>query len=311
MKKLIKRITLALPTVLILALILSLTASAATSIVWQELDDKTISDGVNEYTLFESPYAISEGAPVQFVYENSPYGDYVSIYSYEKHGDIAWTDYGDILVTDAGREMLLSLEEGEAGSYRLYTSYNWYSEVDAALYDSLTALDDSPLTIDVRELYNYDSFEIYGVDPTGSITMPYGAAYYVDDCFYYLSYLDLPNSCFTADGEFSYMKGEVDVYPIGDALAEELITLVDNATPKYPEYVYEVEYTYEINEQAAITAFYIIFALVMLLCPAVFLAISIANAVARKRRSSRLWLVGVLLALLWIAVAVTILVIIS
>lgn len=311
MKKLIKKIALALPTVLILTLILSLTASAATAIVWQELDDKTISDGVNEYTLFESPYAISEGSVVQFVYENSPYGNYVSIYSYEKHGDIAWTDYGYIYVTDTGRDMLLSLEAGEAGSYRIYTDYYSYSEVDGELYDSLIALNENALTIDVRELYDYYRIVLYGVDPTGSFIMPYGAAYYVDDCFYYLSYLDLPNNCFTADGEFSYMKGEVDVYPIGDALAEELITLVDNATPKYPEYVYEVEYTYEIDEQAAITAFYVIFALVMLLCPAVFLAISIANAVARKRRSSRLWLVGVLLALLWIAVAVTILVIIS
>ena len=311
MKKIFKKITIALPLALIITLILAISASATASVVWQELDDKTISDGTNAYTLFESPYAISEDSPVRFLYENSPYGDYVTIYSYEKYGDIAWTDYGYIFVTDEGRDMLLSLEAGDAGSYRIYTDYYSYSEVDAALYDSLTALDDSPLTIDVRELYNYESFEIYGVDPTGSITMPYGAIYLIDSEVYFLSYLDLPNNCFTADGYFSYLKGEVEIYPMGDALAEELITLVDNAEPQYPTYDYEVDYTYEVDEDAAIAAFYVIFAIVMLLCPAVFLVISLAIAALRKRRSSRLWLVGVLLALLWIAASVAILVIIS
>lgn len=311
MKKIFKKITIALPLALIITLILAISASATASVVWQELDDKTISDGTNIYTLFESPYAISEDSPVRFLYENSPYGDYVTIYSYEKYGDIAWTDYGYIFVTDEGRDMLLSLEAGDAGSYRIYTDYYSYSEVEGEIYDSLTALDDSPLTIDVRELYNYDSFEIYGVDPTGSITMPYGAIYLIDSEVYFLSYLDLPNNCFTADGYFSYLKGEVEIYPMGDALAEELITLVDNAEPQYPTYDYEVDYTYEVDEDAAIAAFYVIFAIVMLLCPAVFLVISLAIAALRKRRSSRLWLVGVLLALLWIAASVAILVIIS
>ena len=311
MKKIFKKITIALPLALIITLILAISASATASVVWQELDDKTISDGTNIYTLFESPYAIAENAPVQFVYENNPYGDWSSIYSYEKYGDIIWTDYGDILVTDAGREMLLSLEEGEAGSYRLYTRYYWYSEVDAALYDSLTALDDSPLTIDVRELYNYDSFEIYGVDPTGSITMPYGAVYFINDTTYFLSYLDLPNDCFTADGYFSYMKGEVDIFPTGDALAVELAALVDNAEPQYPTYDYEADYSYEIDEESAKATFYVIFSGVMIICPLVFLAISLANAMARKRRSNRCWIVGILLALAWIAVSVAILVIIS
>ena len=311
MKKIFKKITIALPLALIITLILAISASATASVVWQELDDKTISDGTNIYTLFESPYAISEDSPVRFLYENSPYGDYVTIYSYEKYGDIAWTDYGYIFVTDEGRDMLLSLEAGDAGSYRIYTDYYSYSEVDGELYDSLIALNENALTIDVRELYNYDSFEIYGVDPTGSITMPYGAIYLIDSEVYFLSYLDLPNNCFTADGYFSYLKGEVEIYPMGDALAEELITLVDNAEPQYPTYDYEVDYTYEVDEDAAIAAFYVIFAIVMLLCPAVFLVISLAIAALRKRRSSRLWLVGVLLALLWIAASVAILVIIS
>ena len=311
MKKIFKKITLALPLALIITLILAISASATASVVWQKLDDKTITDGTKEYTLFESPYAISEGSPVRFLYENSPYGDYVNIYSYEKYGDIAWTDYGYIFVTDEGRDMLLSLEAGYAGSYRIYTDYYSYSEVDGELYDSLIALNENALTIDVRELYNYDSFEIYGVDPTGSITMPYGAICLIDSEVYFLSYLDLPNNCFTADGYFSYLKGEVEIYPMGDALAEELITLVDNAEPQYPTYDYEVDYTYEVDEDAAIAAFYVIFAIVMLLCPAVFLVISLAIAALRKRRSSRLWLFGVLLALLWIAASVAILVIVS
>ena len=311
MKKIFKKITIALPLALIITLILAISASATTSVVWQKLDDKTISDGTNAYTLFESPYAISEDSPVQFVYENNPYGDWSSIYSYEKYGDIAWTDYGYIFVTDEGRDMLLSLEAGDAGSYRIYTDYYSYSEVDGELYDSLIALNENALTIDVRDLYNYEYFEIYGVDSTGSVIMPYGAIYFINDATCFLSYLDLPNNCFTADGYFSYLKGEVDIYPVGDALGDELIALIDNATPKYPMYEYEADHTYEVDEDAVILTFYIIFALVMLLCPAVFLIISLALAATRKRRSSRLWLVGVLLSLLWIAASVAILIIVA
>lgn len=311
MKKLFKRISIALPMVLVLTLILSFGASSASEVIWQKTGDGMISDGVKDYTIFESPYAISEDSPVYFVYENSPYSEYINIYSYEKHGDIAWTDYGYIYVTDAGRDMLLSLEEGDAGSFRLYTEYYRYSEIDGELYDALLALNADALTIDVRELYEYDSYEIYGVDPTGSIIMPYGAVFFINDKTYFLSYLDLPNNCFTADGYFSYLKGEVDVYPVGDALADELITLVGIATHHYPEYIYETEDSYEIDEQYYVIVFYVIFTLVMLLCPTVFLIISLAIAATRRRRSTRLWLVGALLALLWIATAVAILIIVS
>lgn len=311
MKKIFKRIALALPAALIITLLLSLAASAASSVIWQELDDKTITDGTSVYTLFESPYAITESSQLRFVYENNPYGNWNSIYSYEKYGDIIWTNYGDVYVTEAGREMLLSLEEGDAEAYRLYTGYYVYSDVDTETYESLISLNKDALTIDVRELYNCESLEIYGADPTGSMIMPYGALYFINDATYFLSYIDLPNNCFTADGYFSYLKGMVDIYPVGDALTDELAALVDNATQKYPTYEYEADHTYEVDEDAAILTFYVIFSIVMLLCPAVFLIISLALAATRKRRSSRLWLVGALLAILWIATAVTILIIIS
>ena len=311
MKKIFKKITIALPVALILSLILAISASATTSVIWQELDDKTITDGTKEYTLFESPYAIREGSPVQFVYENGPYGDYVNIYSYEKYGDIAWTDYGYIFVTDEGRAMLLSLEEGNAGSYRLYTEYYCYSDIDAELYTSLISLDLGAVNVDVRELYECNYYEIYGADPTGSVIMPYGAIYFINDEIYFLSYIDLPNSAFTSDGYFSFMKGSVDLYPVGDTLAIELATLADSATHSYPSFIYEAEDGFEIDESTEITVFYVIFAIVMLLSPTVFLGISLALAAVGKHRSKRLWLVGALLALLWIAVSVAILVIIS
>ena len=88
MKKFYKRISLVLPLVLILSLILSFSASCSSAVVWESVGDKTISDGTKEYTVFDSPYAITEDSPVYFVYENSPYNDYLSIYSYEKYGDI-------------------------------------------------------------------------------------------------------------------------------------------------------------------------------------------------------------------------------
>ena len=106
------------------------------------------------------------------------------------------------------------------------------------------------------------------------------------------------------------MKGEVDIYPTGDVLGAEIIALTDNATYNFPEYVYESEDYSEMDEDAAITVFYVIFTLVMLAFPAIFLIISLAIAAARKRRSNRYWLFGAFLSLLWIAASVAILIII-
>ena len=310
MKKFYKRISLALPLVLILSLILSFSASCSSAVLWESVGDKTISDGTKEYTVFDSPYAIIEDSPVYFVYENSPYNDYLSIYSYEKYGDIVWTDHGYIFATEAGMESLLSLEAGDAGSYRIYTENYTYSNVDAVTYDALISLSLNPLRIDVRDLYNYECFEIYGVDSTGSVIMPYGAVYVIDNAIYFLSFLDLPAGYFSSEGYFSYMKGEVDIYPTGDVLGAEIIALTDNATYNFPEYVYESEDYSEMDEDAAITVFYVIFTLVMLAFPAIFLIISLAIAAARKRRSNRYWLFGAFLSLLWIAASVAILIII-
>ena len=231
MKKLICLISL-----LLLFALLTLPAFAQEdSVVWEiSGDGMTLDNGLTEYDLYQKGNHLDfdpeglhmvtyiELGGVDYVVATSEHSEEI-VFLLEK-GFYYNPTLHSVYVTDKGKESLDRLVSAGYDKALFFIDYDSYIDLDPSLISRWDSGDFSH-TVSVDELgADYNCHEIVGYDVGLGLSHIHGAVYErrSDNALYYLNYDILDNSYFDADGNFSYRKGEVKLYPLSEADDEML-----------------------------------------------------------------------------------------
>lgn len=114
-------------------------------------------------------------------------------------------------------------------------------EVGREELDNLVA--DTP--IDVERLLDRLVYEVKVFDATGTLSRTHGGIYELEGAYLYVNYDALDNSCFNADGSFSYRSGSVNVAQLDpsldDLFDEEGFEHYNHFSLEYEEGIYDEE----------------------------------------------------------------------
>ncbi len=249
-----------------------------------------------------------------YVFENHYYGDYFRLYSYERQGEIIWEDdEADVVfATELGKKSIDALIGGEYSDFTLFDDYRT-SELSSDFVARLDTLTQSngALLINVQDLSPSGEHQIRGCDATGSVYYVYGAIHEYSGGYYYICYDMLPNSCFDADGYFSYRRGTVYAYKLDGELFAEFEKARDSAE-------YERLYTYEDDiggaplipyRVGALIRFGAAFAAVGYALPAVVGVLSLRRAKNTVPEHKKLWYITAGASGVWIALSIAVMLI--
>ncbi len=330
---------LVLTALLLSAFCLTVSAEETQGVQWIYINadhTKLSGDGVTyEQVTLPADCDIIFTTGKRYVYMNSPrgYGTNAgasgTVYAAEPGGYLVYVDdhYNGVTAycrTDKAAT-LQGYFDGTEGSFVLRQP--WYETGEYDTSDKFSNLTDETAKLflelsqkgggvntNVNDLETHLICELRFHDQSGLLTTIKGAIYEMSDGSYgYVDYATLDNSHFDADGNFSYRRGEVTVYPL-----EELAGRVDSALSS--SYTMKRSFTYEYYEyeddigiiggndytrEAAIASFWVIFVLVGYLLPIAPLVIGLVFANSKKMSHAKRWYVVAGMAVLWMVLAVT------
>ena len=231
MKNFIKRLVpFALAAVMLC--ILAVSASAANEYVKWELseDISTLTGEGKVYTRYEEPFAFEEKAKTEYRYANevSCFGKNFSVYAPYKGADLVYLynyDYGYVIYC-ATEEAMASVDRffnGE-GEYYLETDYGYFSKLDVSLKDAIfeDKGDAQTRTEDVYGLKNTEQYDIVVFDESDTFYYAIGKLFKLDGSYWFADYSELPNNCFTADGDLSFRSGEITLRAVDVSLTDKI-----------------------------------------------------------------------------------------
>ena len=305
MKKKIASILFALVIMLTLCII----ASASDYTEWTVSEDgERLMVGNEAYELYKGyMYPTDRFLPeTSFVYENRVNYDYLKK-NYEADGILILSSYTDslkyIYVNDEGRASLNQFLNGNYSSYKLHNgnmivnaSSNWINSLDGG----------SLVTFDVRDLKNYEKFEVLGYDSTGTIAHIVGGIYADDTSYYYVNYDKLSNNYFDANGNFSYRQGTVKAYKLKANQEADMAEYINNM--QYIETVYEENNSFDgIGKGFATVYFVIITAIFGFIIPIAPIVIGTVRIVTGKSKNPKRWYLLFAGFALWVIIVIGIL----
>lgn len=225
---------------LILSILLSILAVGAYASPEPEhtgVAEWEISDDGNMLTRYEGELEISylrvHILSGKFTLENRLYyfsgslsfnDDYYSIISSSHDSGIVYlrSAYTDEVIpfVNGGSKDLLRFINGDFKKARMLYEESAVS-VTREFVDKLDALRTDSITCGVKSLKDVPIAEIKIYDDEDILTHLHGAIYILESAPYYVNYDALGNQYFDSNGDFSYVKGTVTLYPIkGDVLSE-------------------------------------------------------------------------------------------
>ena len=315
MKKTLVRLS-AFLLVLMLAASLSVSVFAEDELVeWSLSSDGTTltrDDGRVYYLIGEEPGVYIYNFTTYIFANSVPYG---TIFATHRDSEIVCIDssYEEprIYATQKGYEYIKALTEGTASKYRLNT--NGYYDTDLlpdAFVASLDAYEDIgyTVTIDVKDLKNLSEaiYEVVATDETETLGFVHGAIYLIQGSYYYLSYEDLPNNFFDADGNFSYRKGEVNVVLLEETLTAATDSALYTLKQQPMDNVWEddsFDFGAVDSDETNMVVFWIFYSLIGFVAPLPILIVGVVLANRRKYKS-KYWYVMSGTAGAWILLSV-------
>lgn len=294
----------------------------AEAVVWSFYDEDTVFDGERCYKYQSLPIGYFLNEDSVFKYSNTievsdSFYESVdkTIYSYMRGGDFVWLedpysgyDVGGIYVA---RERESAIDEFFAGKYE-YLVIETTNTVSDKL--SKTFITDAKSTavamvnVPVKQLLDtqYSLYSIKAYDETGALYYIYGQLIESGGEYYLLDYTELDNSCFDADGNFSYRSGSVDLYKLSEISASGAKALLDSLSNKSFHYESEgFDDIIEIDNDLSVVLFWIMIALLGFAAPIILFVLGMLLPKSKKHNGERRWYVLSWLAIPWIICAIT------
>ena len=324
----IKKISLALALMMIIACLLSIGALAdnkpttvATS--WSVSADKSQlkndTDG-RVYDLYYTENSIYKVSSTIYVFANNIYtSDYYwsSLYQNPEYKEAVWTpgDYqNDIFVTAQGKKDLDAFLSGDIGSfwltdyspqYRAAMDRKNISAWDKALRDGVNTQ-----SFEVKDIIPSNKvfvYEIHAMDKSETFTYAYGAIYQLGaDEYWYVNYYELSNDHFNADGQFSYRSGSITMTRLEDA--EAVSALIASVDYCYTEYVYEDDgsesVVVESDDNGYWVFLWVAYAVCFLLPPIPVIVVGAILPHIKRIGKPKYWFILMAFALLWLIAAI-------
>ncbi len=335
MKRFTKRIA-----VLLLSLTVLLTLASCTpveddsdfvdivsdAVEWEVSEDgKTIVGGGKTYKRFsvEDIYKFDPIEEYEYYNEvNLPLDgyEYATLSSYAKSGDVIWADNGSgkvwIYATEEAIDSIEHFFYSAPKSFQLfeaeeslnYRSYPTLEDIDA--FEELRKSGVTAMAVRVSDLRDAPCYTICTYDEYGVFRYACCAIYEYEDGLYYLNYLDLDNSYFDADGNFSYRSGAVTLTRLEEHVKETAEELINGM--EYVPYTYTYEYDESddyfeddpvYNEITSVVLFWIAYALLGFAAPIPFLVFGYTFPKSERRGYPKYWYAVGIAATVWIVSA--------
>lgn len=327
--------------VILLSIILPVSAAKYKNFKISE-DTRTLSDGETTYERIDLPegYFTDSHYSYQYYYpvempNNSNMNGQLSAISKARNilsVELYFEQYGELNLTYAEKTAKADLEKffsGENELFRMRSNFSkdYYAKIDKSLVERLDAYvnanPEKAETVDVSKLtqpvMTSASFTILSYSKDYVVAKEYGGIYKIGDSidgWYYVNFGDLDNSYFNVDGYFSYRKGTITMTKLDSVLGLELGTL--SAAQEYMFTTYESEYQYVDEELfdlgnyeesvAARVFFWIVFAFLGFVIPAVPMIFGLILPNSKKRYTKK-WYIVAAFSLLWIITAAVIMLI--
>lgn len=281
-----------------------------------------------KYKYFFNGVAIRPDAQSVFVYNQSlDYDDfmYTSVYTNPYNPGAVWIDYYDnyeIFVTDEALPSLIDFTEGKTGNYFLEKNTGERAKIDKELVAKLDKNLENGIDVksfDVRYIKPSGTRSVYNVivqDESETFAYTYGAIYSMYDGLWYVNYMNLDNSFFDANGNFSYYRGGiVQMTKLNQEYDTYIKKCKDNFTP------YEVYYDYErvifegvdddiFGDASEVTVrsitvgiFWIVYFLIIVLPAVLILIVCCILPFSKKTGKAKYWLIVAGLAAVWLIAA--------
>ncbi len=231
MKNFIKRLVpFALAAVMLCILAVSVSAENE-YVKWELSEDMSTLTGEGKvYTRYDEPFAFEERAKECYIYANdvSYYDENFDVYAPYKGADFVYLyNYDDVYViyysTDEARASLDTFFNGE-GEYYLKEAYYYFSRVDVSLKDAIFE-DKCVVEIRTEEVYklkNAQQYDLVVFDESDTFYYALGKLFKLDGRYWFVDYSELPNNCFTADGELSFRSGEITLRAVDASLTDKI-----------------------------------------------------------------------------------------
>ena len=322
----IKKISLALALVMIIACLLSIGALAdnkPTTVVtsWTQSEDKSQlknnTDG-RVYDLYYTDIPIYDVPSIVYVFYRNIYtSDYYwsELCQNPDYKEAVWAfgNYqNDIFVTAQGKKDLDAFLAGDIGSFwlidqspqcRAALSKENVAALDKALHDGVNTQ-----SFEVKDIIPSNKrfvYEIHAMDKSETFTYAYGAIYQLGaDEYWYVNYFELGNEHFDANGEFSYRRGSVTMTRIEDT--EAVRAMIASTDYSYPNYIYENSgsNTVETDDTGSWIFLWVAYAVFILLPPIPVIAVGAILPHIKKIGKPKYWFILMAFAILWLVAAI-------
>ena len=324
----IRKISLALALVMIIACLLSIGALAdnkPTTVVtsWTQSEDKSQlknnTDG-RVYDLYYTDIPIYDVPSIVYVFANNIYtSDYYwsTLCQNPDYKEAVWAfgNYqNDIFVTAQGKKDLDDFLAGDIGSfwlidqspqYRAALSKENVAALDKALHDGVNTQN-----FEVKDIIPSNKrfvYEIHAMDKSETFTYAYGAIYQLGaDEYWYVNYFELSNEYFNADGQFSYRSGSVTMTRLEDA--EAVSALIASADYCDTKYFYEDDGsksgTMESDDTGSWIFLWVAYVVFILLPPIPVIAVGAILPHIKRIGKPKYWYILMAFAILWLVAAI-------
>ncbi len=292
--------------ILVLCALCPLFSYANDYVKWEiSKDEQTLTDGNETYTRYYLPLGVFPDAVREYVYENSILGGY-TLRSTQPGGPIVWYNSDYVFVTEEGKEILDAYLQENAGIFRVTKTGDGkegtVSAETIALLDALSGGEGK--TVSVRQLQERHVFSLYLYDNSDIFYREYAGIYALGNEMYYLCYDNLPNSCFDADGMFSYRSGEVTLYRMNGTAVSAVENAYANA--KYREY--DISWENDMDDEYFGINFPLAYAFWGYVLPIIFLVLGIVLPMCK--RGGKHWRILIPLSGVWMLLATVLLAVI-
>ena len=332
MKKIFKTKAMSLllaALILLLPLLLSSCTDENVGYEWTiSGDEERIWNEMNSYYRYDLPVGYTVNFTPIYCFDGEiEYGAYESyrIRSYDRDGDIIGVAFDHdytYYVNEEGAASIDALVAGDKSNAALYNSGSM-ADMDTdvvTMLDSLASASSGAKEVEVSVLYDATRYDIRLYDSTGCVYRIYGALYRYEGGLWYVNYDKLSNDHFDAEGDFSYRRGSVEIYPIAENA--ELLQTVNNVrlslTDVYTTYIYEedeVAAEYDENtldpELNARAWFWLLYSGLAFGLPVWPLAVGFTNATSCDHGRNKRWMYLSIGAGVWLILGIIIAIILS
>ena len=249
-----------------------------------------------------------------YQYSGSVYfssGESYKIYAPEHDSEFVWIqkpDRVEIYATQEGREQIEQLLNGEGEIFRISNSAKQKSDIGASDVILMNGSTDT-LDVDVRELREAESYEIIAYDVTDTLSYKYGAVFNYGGEFLFVRYSDLPNTCFDADGNFSFRSGKVSMKVLDGESVEKIKLASENMS--YRSAAYHYENLSDATPAIPKTFFWICYIFIGFILPLPLLGLGLVLPRFKSLIRPRAWYSLAVLAALWMVLSLVLVVLLS